>query len=641
MRHRDPRADVAVARLARDRPRAVEAAQPGGRVAEAPEVVAERGQGVRLDVVGADRAGDRDRRLASLARPAWAPGEHEDQAKAAQRPRALGGRRLRRDELDRALEVLDAAAAELPEAHPPPLVQGGGPDRLGRRVDERDGGVDEAYRLGRVAGPGGRIRRAAEQGDAVDARDVLGIGHGVPERERAPVVPRGLGERADALGFVAGAHRRGQGAGVVAGAEPVVSDLGRNGGRVSAGDVDPALESGRERRVEAGPLARQQLVVGRLAQERVAEGEAVAARHEHVVAHRRAQRLRQLWLGEARRRGEQRVVHLATAGRGDPDNRPGVRIEGRDADEQGVAQRRRQWPGGAVRRRGHELLGEERVAVGAREDGPHQLRRRGRADDSRDLLAGLLERQRSELEALRDRRGTDVGEEAAQAVAELDLVAAMGADHEDALVPQAPREERHEVERRSVGPVEVLEREEDGTAGRRAVDPLQDARMQARDPPGGELRARRPRRGRPRRRREEAGRAVAVASVASVAGQDAQRVDDRQERDRRVLEHSALPMEHERARARDVGGELGQQPALADPRLAANEHDPGRAVGRPLERRDKLGQLRGPPGEDRARDPVRHRASIAPLRTSGVGKYGALGRVGYGALPMRPGHPPA
>jgi hypothetical protein len=48
-------------------------------------------------------------------------------------------------------------------------------------------------------------------------------------------VLRGLGERADALGLGPRAHRGGQRARLVAGTQPVVRDLGRDGRRVPAG----------------------------------------------------------------------------------------------------------------------------------------------------------------------------------------------------------------------------------------------------------------------------------------------------------------------------------------------------------------------------------------------------------------------
>jgi len=57
-------------------------------------------------------------------------------------------------------------------------------------------------------------------------------------------------------------------------------------------------------------------------------------------------------------------------------------------------------------------------------------------------------------------------------------------------------------------------------------------------------------------------------------------------------------------------GELGEQPALADPGLAADERDNGRSGGRLLDGRQELPELSCSPGEDPAREALRHGASI-------------------------------
>ena len=154
------------------------------------------------------------------------------------------------------------------------------------------------------------------------------------------MVACGLGERSNALGLVARAHRRGERARPIAGFEPVVRDLGCHGRGVGSRLVPAALERGGEDRVDARSLAGKQFVVGDLAQQGMAEREALAARHQHVMANRLAQCVRERGLRDARSLGEERMVHLAATGRRRANDGAGIRIERADAGQQRVAQRR-------------------------------------------------------------------------------------------------------------------------------------------------------------------------------------------------------------------------------------------------------------------------------------------------------------
>jgi hypothetical protein len=263
-------------------------------------------------------------------------------------------------------------------------------DALGlrRHLAQRDRGIDELDGLGGIPRPGRRPRRAGEQGRAIHAREPPGVGDASPKCEGALVVLRGLGEGADALGLGARAHGGGQRTWLVAGTQPVVGDLGRDRRSVAAGEVGPRLQRGGEGGVHTRPLAGEELAVGGLAEERVAEAVAVAHRDEHVLAHGVAQRVRQVGLGQAGGGREQFVVHVAPAGSGNAYDALRARVERVDAGQQHVAQRRRQ-PLGALPDRSDKLLGEERVALGARENGVEQRLGRGFAEDSRQLFARL------------------------------------------------------------------------------------------------------------------------------------------------------------------------------------------------------------------------------------------------------------
>ena len=91
-----------------------------------------------------------------------------------------------------------------------------------------------------------------------------------------------------------------------------------------------------------------------------------------------------------------------------------------------------------------------------------EIRRRGVAEDARHLLGELGLREGPDLEALHDRAALLLGQERAQRVLAVQLVAAVRADQEQALVAQAPHEGGEELEGRAVGPVDVLDGEQHG-----------------------------------------------------------------------------------------------------------------------------------------------------------------------------------
>jgi hypothetical protein len=91
-------------------------------------------------------------------------------------------------------------------------------------------------------------------------------------------VPLGLGEGVAALGLGAGLDRGRQGPLGVAGGVPVVGELGGHGGVGAPGPPGMGRDGRGHLAVEAGPLTRQQVGVGDLAEQCVAELVAVVAR---------------------------------------------------------------------------------------------------------------------------------------------------------------------------------------------------------------------------------------------------------------------------------------------------------------------------------------------------------------------------
>ena len=162
------------------------------------------------------------------------------------------------------------------------------PPRRSRRAGWRGAGSARARRACRTARPGRRRRRprsppAAARSRAPDSKPSLAaaaaarstvrprhpralgrVGHAVPQRQRVLELPQRLAGRVDALRLHARRHRRRERPRQVVRAVPVAGELGLR--RRGVG-----LHRPRQRRVQRGPLAGQQVLVDRLADERVAE----------------------------------------------------------------------------------------------------------------------------------------------------------------------------------------------------------------------------------------------------------------------------------------------------------------------------------------------------------------------------------
>ena len=121
-----------------------------------------------------------------------------------------------------------------------------------------------------------------------------------------------------------GAHGRGERGGLVAGGDVVVGDRGRAVRAAAAVAPRSLLERERDRAVQLGVLAGQQVVVDDLAQQRVAEGvEALLVGDDDVAGDRLAQRVAHLARVDPAGLLDQLVVH-PLAGRQQPQQLLGV-----------------------------------------------------------------------------------------------------------------------------------------------------------------------------------------------------------------------------------------------------------------------------------------------------------------------------
>ena len=244
---------------------------------------AEVGQGPSLLAPGPCPAGGVQRLLGRLAGFGVCPAQHEQQLDVpGQDPGPLGRRRLGRDQAHRLLVGGQGAVVEgQPEAASEPLLQRPGPDRVAGRVHPGQGLPQELDRPRVVVGQMGRGGGPLEQADPVEPGQLGRPRHLRPQLQGALEVPLGLGEGVGALGLGAGLDRGRQGPLGVAGGVPVVGELGGHGGVGAAGPPGMGRDGRGHLAVEAGPLARQQVGVGDLAEQGVAELVAVVAGPGH------------------------------------------------------------------------------------------------------------------------------------------------------------------------------------------------------------------------------------------------------------------------------------------------------------------------------------------------------------------------
>jgi hypothetical protein len=206
--------------------------------------------------------------LADRERLVEAPGEHQPMRERRQSLRTLRGGRLRRHELDHALErgeggvgpsafvqVATEAVVEARRAQRVALL-----DQIDRSLRE----LDRAWRRTRLAGQLGC--RGAELGE-VGLQELGRVRHGLPQRERPLDVRECFCQAEDALRLACGFDRGGRRLGAAARRRPVGRELRRLCGCA-------ARELVGEPRVQLLALAGQDGRVDRLRQQGVAEAEA-------------------------------------------------------------------------------------------------------------------------------------------------------------------------------------------------------------------------------------------------------------------------------------------------------------------------------------------------------------------------------
>ena len=245
----------------------------------------------------------------------------------------------------------------------------------------------------------------------------------------------------------------------------------------------PRLEGRGIGRVQPPSFRGEQVVVDRLGQEGVAEAVGVDA-HGLVADHDLAgqglaERSLQLGLRDARDGRQQLGSHAAPGHGGHAKHSLGFLGQGGDPGQEHVAKGLGQAVPVRLGAGRDELLDEERVSLGAALDAVDEARCRYVVEDRRDLRIELRPPEPRQLEPLDARQPLHLGQPRPEGMTPVQLVGPVRADDDKALGPCVPGQERGDVTGRAVGPVEVLEDQDDRSAltdgPQQRQQPLEDA----------------------------------------------------------------------------------------------------------------------------------------------------------------------
>ncbi len=476
-----------------------------------------------------------------------------------------------------------------------------GQHRVGVLPQEAADAAQLLHGPGDVAAGGGAVRGAEGQVVPVLAGQLLRLADPFPERERGVVVPVGLSRGGQPLGLLPGPDRRGERSRDVVTGQAVVGQFG--GGTRHGGQPARVGQQLGEPGVQPGPLPGQQVGVERLPDQRVPEHVAVrAAGDQQLLGYAVPDRILVVWPVQpgrglddvvldpapADRRGPQHLLgcggqplHPGQQQRGQPAGQH-VTARGR-ADRAAVRRARPTVPAGLARLHGgQQFLGVVGVALRPG-DHPVQHGRVQRAAGHRGQVTGHVGvAQRPQFDRCHAGQPQQLRHHRPERVTAVQVVGAVGGHDSHPLPVQDPAQERDQVARGAVGPVQVFEDQQhrvpvgqlgeqpehrpeqlllgepgDFPAALRGHVPVWQQPPQHR--PGGQCRHERFRCG------------------SRSRGAFPQGVGERQVRNA-VAQFGAAAGQDQEAAVGGPGGELGDQPRLAHARIAADQRV-GRAAG--------------------------------------------------------------
>jgi hypothetical protein len=256
----------------------------------------------------------------------------------------------------------------------------------------------------------------------------------------------------------------------------------------------------------------------------------------------------------------------------------------------------------------------------------HQSAGRRRAEDGLEQPCDLRAPEALELDALHGPDALPAGDQRPQRMAAVQLVGAEADDHQHAIGAHGAHEQGHEIERRPIRPMQVLDHEHERAVGREPLDHADDQLEQA-------CRATLTERG-------GAERAVGVEAGQDLCQLGAGGPDDGVELLRRRIAHERAQRVRERAERQPLAAHLdaaaGEDPhprgvralsgLLDQSRLAhaglATEEDHRRiARDSSVQRGGQRRQLGFSADEDRADESASHRAHVLSLRRGRLGEH--------------------
>ena len=313
-----------------------------------------------------------------------------------------------------------------------------------------------------VAAGAERLRGVDGQPAAVD-QAVAGRAEAGEQAQGPLEVLRRLVGAADLGRLVAGLDAGLEGGLLVVGQLGVAGELG--GGAAGAAVADRRGELG----VQPDPLAGQEVVVDGLAEQRVAEGVVPVAGDQDVALDGRAQALLEGVVSGVGGDREQLVGDPAAGDAGGADDLARGLIEAVEPDEEHLGEVGGEGVVVGAGGGADQLLDEERVALGALDDhvdlvvGEHGAGAgTPAADQAGDQLADLRGVERLERHAVHVLEAGPLGDLGAQGVLAVQVVGAVRRHEGHRLAERAGEQEAHQVTGRLVGPVEVLDDEDEG-----------------------------------------------------------------------------------------------------------------------------------------------------------------------------------
>lgn len=411
----------------------------------------------------------------------------------------------------------------------------------------------------------------------------------------------GLGGGPQPFGLVGGGDPGDQRPREVVAAPGVVGELGGRGegapGRGGVGD-DPG-EGG----VQAHPLPRQQVLVDGLVQQGVVEGVAVLAVDvEDAGGDGGPDRPLDVVLAGPRGRAQQVVADAAAPDGGGADEVGDLGGQRLDPPDHHVGQRAGQ-PAVAAGTGEQELRGVVGVALGALVDPPQGRGVGVVPGQGAQEPPHLVHVEGVEDDAAHRREAGQLGQDRAQRVPAVQVVGADGGDDQQALPAQPAQQEGQQAEAGAVGPVQVLEDQQDlvlaGGGGQDPGDGVEELQLRQAGLPG----------------------PGAVPEPPVLRGAAAQRfegLDEGQVGQGPAPGGGAVADEDGAAAGPGAVGELGDEPGLAHPGVGLDEHGAGGAGPGVVEGAlegvelggapDELGRA-GAPGGGRQDGHARHRGT--------------------------------